>query len=84
MILEEVADSCESLGDLVDGGRVGTADVSLAAFAEGAARDEGDVLLDEQVFGKFFIRIAARRDVREDVEGAFRLEARKAEFWNPS
>ena len=54
--------------------------MSLAAFAEGAARDEGDVLLDEQVFGKFFIRIAARRDVREDVEGAFRLEARETEF----
>ena len=49
MILEKVADSCESLGDLVDGGRVGTADVSLAAFAEGAAGDEGDVLLDEPV-----------------------------------
>ena len=54
-ILEEVADSCERFGDLVDGSGIGTADVPFAAFAEGAAGNESDVLLDEQVLGKLFV-----------------------------
>ena len=75
MIFEKVADPCEGFGDLVNGCGVGTADVIFAAFAESAAGDEGNVFFAQKVFGKFFVCVAARRDVWEDVESAFRFEA---------
>jgi len=71
-------DARERFGNFVDGRRIGAADMAFAACTERTARHERDVLGFEQRLGEFFVGVARARDVGEDVERAFRLEAFEA------
>ena len=54
--------------------------MAFAAGAKGAARHECYVLAHQELFGEFFRSIAGAADAREDIEGAFRLEAFEPEL----
>ena len=75
MVFEEILNAVESLGNLVDGCGVGTADVPFTALPEGIARDKRDMLGLKQFLREFVRCVTGRDDAGEDVEGAFWLKA---------
>ena len=80
VVLQEIFNACKCLGYLVDGCCIGAAYVVFTAFAEGIARHQGDMLGHEQLLCEFFTGVAGGGNIREDVEGAFRLKAFQTEL----
>ena len=75
MVLEEVFNAAQSLGNLVDGRGIRAAHMTFAAGTEGTAGNEGYMLGSEQFFSELVGSVTCGFDGGEDVESAFRLEA---------
>src|SRR5687768_12099663 len=76
---QEVIDAGHRLLEIVVGGRIAEAHKAPSALPERRARHDSHALLDEERFGEREVILdAAGADVREDIEGAVRLDGGKA------
>ena len=80
--LSDTSDRCAppQIVDLLHAGGVAAADAAFAAGTESGSGDDGDFFMLEQAHGELVRALAGRSDVREKVECAARLEARKPEL----
>src|SRR5215469_18161811 len=73
VILQEALHTYQGFFKLIIGGAVGAAHIAITAIAEGAARNDGYLFLEEQFLGKFLVAHPRRRYTWEGVESSPRL-----------
>src|SRR5437870_124907 len=81
--LDEAPDALQRLFEKRHRRGVAHADVAAAAFAEGRAGDDSDLLFVEQALGELHVAEAGRADGGEAVEGALGLEGRQPDLVQP-
>ena len=67
MVLEEVFNAAQSLGNLVDGRGIRAAYMTFTAGTEGAAGHERHMLRGQELFGKLVGGVAGGLDGRENL-----------------
>ena len=75
VVADEILDTRERFGNLINRSRVGTTDMPLAAVAERAAWNERHMLSLKKFLRELLTRVACTRDIGENIESAFWLEA---------
>src|SRR5579875_4126416 len=79
VLLQEAFNTHQRLFQFIICSAVGAAHIADAGCTEGTAGDNGDLFLEEQLFGKLFIGHTGIADVREGIEGPMRLTAGEAD-----